>query len=437
MNSLFIYLLELNVALMILFVAYKLFFEKDSNFLIRRIYLLGVVVLPLILPLLPEAVQAPVGNIAPISLQLEGVTIIGEGAASETSTPFLVGRMAMIIYLLILGLGILKLLHQLLRISFAAVSSRRLDVEGIKLLANPGYHASSFFGYIFIDPESIKDDTFSHILEHENTHKKEWHSIDRILTEIFVLINWFNPVAWLFRRAVIQNLEYLADSAVLRRGTDPLKYQMSILNQYIGSASISNQFSSQIKKRITMLNKNYKLGSRWKLALLVPITAIALLFVSCTEKEGVKAEDIAVDAEKKAAESEIFYVVEEMPTFKGGEPIEFRNYIAKNLIYPKEAIANGVSGKVFVKFIVDKNGKVIIPDKELLAKAEAKPLDEVVVVAYRAIAEDAETPDEKYIQMLKDEAARVVSGSPDWTPGKQRGKNVDVMFTFPIVFALQ
>lgn len=186
-----------------------------------------------------------------------------------------------------------------------------------------------------------------------------------------------------------------------------------------------------------MLNKNYKLGSRWKLALLVPITAIALLFVSCTEKEGVKAEDIAVDAEKKAAESEIFYVVEEMPTFKGGEPIEFRNYIAKNLIYPKEAIANGVSGKVFVKFIVDKNGKVIIPDKELLAKAEAKPLDEVVVVAYRAIAEDAETPDEKYIQMLKDEAARVVSGSPDWTPGKQRGKNVDVMFTFPIVFALQ
>ena len=251
------------------------------------------------------------------------------------------------------------------------------------------------------------------------------------------MINWFNPVAWLFRRAVIQNLEYLADSAVLRKGTDPLKYQVSILNQYLGSASISNQFSSQIKKRITMLNKNYKLGSRWKLALLLPITAIALLFVSCTEKEGMKGEELAAPAVETATESEVFYVVEEMPTFNGGEPIEFRKYIAKNLRYPKEAIANGVSGKIFVKFIVNCEGKVIIPDKELLAQAEAKPLDEVVVVAYRGLAEDAETPDEKYIQMLKDEAIRVVAESPDWTPGKQRGKNVSVMFTFPIIFALK
>ena len=104
--------------------------------------------------------------------------------------------------------------------------------------------------------------------------------MDRILAEFFVMINWFNPVAWLFRKSVIQNLEYLADSAVMRKGTDPLKYQLSILNQYIGSASISNQFSSQIKNRINMLNKNYKLGSRWKLALLLPITAIALLYLS-------------------------------------------------------------------------------------------------------------------------------------------------------------
>ena len=437
MNSLFIYLLELNVALMILFVAYKLFFERDRNFLVRRIFLLGVVFLPFLLPLLPETIQAPVGNIAPLSLQLEGVTIIGEGSGGETATSFLVGRAAMIIYLLVLGLGILKLLHQLAQITRAALTSHRLYVEGIKLLANPTFHASSFFGYIFIDPKTPKDEAFSHILEHENMHKKEWHSLDRILTELFVLINWFNPVAWLLRRAVIQNLEYLADSAVLKKGTDPLKYQLSILNQYIGSASISNQFSSQIKNRIKMLNKNYRLGSRWKLALLLPITAIALLFVSCTEKESANADEVTAPEVRKIGESEIFYVVEEMPTFKGGEPIEFRKYIAQNMKYPKGARENGVSGKIIIRFIVDKDGKVVVPDQETLAKAEAKPIDEVVVTAYRTIAEDAETPDEKYIQMLKDEAIRVVSSSPDWTPGKQRGKNVAVMFTFPLIFKLQ
>ena len=186
-----------------------------------------------------------------------------------------------------------------------------------------------------------------------------------------------------------------------------------------------------------MLNKNYKLGSRWKLALLLPITAIALLFVSCTEKEGVKAEELLPAAEEKAAESQVFYVVEEMPTFNGEEPKTFRKYIAKNVRYPKEAAENGVTGRIIISFIVDKDGKVVIPEKEVLAQAKDKHNDEVVVVSYRTLEKDAETPDEKYIQMLKDEAIRVVSESPAWTPGKQKGKNVKVMFTFPINFVLQ
>lgn len=193
-----------------------------------------------------------------------------------------------------------------------------------------------------------------------------------------------------------------------------------------------------------MLNRDYKLGSRWKIAMLLPLTIIAFLIVSCTDKEAAIAEidavkEISADAAESTAvaESEIFYIVEEMPTFNGGEPVEFRKYIARNLKYPREAIDNGVTGKILVKFIVTKEGKVVIPDQETLAKAEAKPMDEVFVVAYRTVEEDAEAPDEKYIQLLKDEGIRVVSGSPDWTPGKQRGKAVDVLFTFPITFALQ
>lgn len=194
-----------------------------------------------------------------------------------------------------------------------------------------------------------------------------------------------------------------------------------------------------------MLNKNYKLGSRWKLFLLVPLTLIAFFFVACTEKDvpvtEIEAiEEVSPDVSESAnvTESEVFYIVEKMPVFKGDEThMEFRKYIAQNLMYPKEAIENGATGKIFIKFIVTKEGKVIIPDQETLAKAEAKPLDEVVVAAYRTLEEDVETPDEKYIQLLKDEAIRVVSSSPDWEPGSQRGTNVNVMYTFPISFALQ
>jgi len=445
MNSFYTYLVELNISLMILFVAYKLFFEKDKNFVIRRIYLLGVAIMPLILPLLPASLRMPVSSVAPISITLEEVTVFGAGAQETATGSLSFGSVLWLIYLIILGLGLIKVFMQLAKIIHAVFSSPGFEADGTSLLASKALHASSFFGYIFIDPDKTGEDSFRHILEHEGIHKREWHSVDRILVEVFVMINWFNPVAWMFRKSVIQNLEFLADSAVLRKGTDPMKYQLSILNQYIGSASLSNQFSSQIKNRINMLNRDYKLGSRWKVFMLLPLSLIAFFIVSCTDKDAPitdldAPEEISAEVSEspEIQESEVFMVVEEMPKFNGdAEAKEFRMYIAKNLKYPPEAAEAGVTGKIFTTFIVTKEGKVVIPKKDVLAEAEGKALDEVVVVAYRSIEEDATSPDEKYIQMLKDEAIRVITSSPDWEPGKQRGKAVNVMFTFPITFMLQ
>ena len=203
-----------------------------------------------------------------------------------------------------------------------------------------------------------------------------------------------------------------------------------------------------------MLNKNYKLGSRWKLFLLVPLTCIAFFFVACTEKEtlinnGATDEieempapgaEVAATMEQRALEEEeVFYVVENMPTFKGDDTYrEFRMFIAQNLKYPSEAIEAGVTGKIFIKFIVNKEGKVVIPTEEFLAKNEGPdPNDEVVVTAYRRLKEDDPTPDEKYIKMLEEEVRRVISLSPDWEPGSQRGTKVNVMFTFPVTFTMQ
>jgi hypothetical protein len=430
-------------------VAYKIFFEKDKNFLVRRIYLMGVMVLPFLLPLLPDSLRVPVSEMIPVSVVMEGVTVFASGSARETLPSLSFSQVAGAFYLVILTLGLLKLLIQLGIIVRAILISEKMEIQGTTLLSNPKLHASSFFSYIFIDPEIMEDESFQHILAHENIHKREGHSVDRILVEIFVMINWFNPVAWLFRRSVIQNLEYLADSAVLRKGTDPLKYQLSILNQYIGSASISNQFSSQIKNRINMLNKNYKLGSGWKLTILFPIVAIALIIVSCTDAEEVPAtqidepevvsEEIAgITPDATFSDEPVFRVVEEMPTFQGGDPtINFRKYIALNIQYPSEAAENGVTGRIFIQFVVTKEGKVIVPDLETFAKIEGKPMDEVVVVTYRTMEKGEEVPEDKYIQMLKDEVIRVVSSSPAWEPGKQRGQPVNVAFTFPVNFAMQ
>jgi len=115
------------------------------------------------------------------------------------------------------------------------------------------------------------------------------------------------------------------------------------------------------------------------------------------------------DDDEDIEEEEVFFIVEDMPTFNGGDPaVEFRKYIGQNLRYPEIASENGISGRVIVQFAVNKTGQVV---------------DAVVV---RSVD-----------PALDKEAIRVVMSSPKWTPGKQRGRPVSVLFTFPINFVLQ
>ncbi len=114
------------------------------------------------------------------------------------------------------------------------------------------------------------------------------------------------------------------------------------------------------------------------------------------------------EEEEEVNEMEVFFVVEDMPTFQGQSSDAFRIYIQQNLKYPTIAAENGVSGRVFVQFDVNEKGEI------------------TNVIVVRGVDPS-----------LDKEAVRVVKSSPKWTPGKQRGRPVRVRFTFPIVFQLQ
>ena len=184
MNNLFSYLLELNISLIILFIAYRLFFEKDKNFILRRIYLLVAMLLPLLLPIIPDSISLPGSPLAPVSINLDEVTVFGTRTDTAAVGSLSLASLLLALYIAILSLGILKVLLQLGYILLAILRSDRFNAQGITLLASKSLHASSFFRYIFIDPEAKGSDSFEHILEHENTHKREWHSVDRILVEL-------------------------------------------------------------------------------------------------------------------------------------------------------------------------------------------------------------------------------------------------------------
>ncbi|MBP5681940.1 MAG: energy transducer TonB, partial [Bacteroidales bacterium] len=112
-------------------------------------------------------------------------------------------------------------------------------------------------------------------------------------------------------------------------------------------------------------------------------------------------------AEAASMDDELFYVVEEMPEFPGGD-LALRKFIAENVRYPQDAKDNNEQGTVYVKFIVDKTGKVTEPT--IVKGSGCESLDE--------------------------EAIRVVNTIPDFTPGRQRGQNVAVSLAMPIKFAL-
>ncbi len=124
--------------------------------------------------------------------------------------------------------------------------------------------------------------------------------------------------------------------------------------------------------------------------------------------QDMEVEIVQFEEEEEEVAEEVFFIVEDMPKFQGGDHNGFRVWIQQNLKYPAIAAENGISGRVFVQFAVNGKGEIV---------------DAVVV---RGVD-----------PALDKEALRVVKSSPKWTPGKQRGKAVKVQFTFPISFVLQ
>lgn len=105
---------------------------------------------------------------------------------------------------------------------------------------------------------------------------------------------------------------------------------------------------------------------------------------------------------------DIFVVVEDMPRFQDGDFMQFRKYILSHIRYPQQAISKDISGRVYVQFIINKEGD--------LTDAKIIKTDHTI---------------------LGQEVLRVISESPKWTPGKQRGRSVDVSLIMPVDFVLR
>ena len=169
----------------------------------------------------------------------------------------------------------------------------------------------SYFNSIVYNSSLYSEAELESILEHEKVHSSQNHTIDVLITRFFCVVFWFHPLMWLYKKAILQNLEFIADSEASKKLSDKKAYQLTLLKitTQENCVVLTNHFyQSLIKKRIVMLNKNQSnKRNYWKYALVLPLLGAFLFFfqveIVAQEKAAPKQETKPEQIELKAVET--------------------------------------------------------------------------------------------------------------------------------------
>lgn len=433
------YFIIASAYIALFYIIYIMLIRRDTWYRRNRIYLLTTLFISLLLPFV--SITAVAGSlISSFNRDLiRIITIPDVNIYVSSPDPGLANGLPVLLLIYLAGsiTAFIVLIINLLKL-YGYV--RKYRKEGSRLVLTPPGKESGFsaMGYIFIS-SNLDDDTKNTILDHEQLHIQNKHFIDILLLRVIGIFLWFNPFIYLYERSLKELHEFETDQQMLDSGRNVISYQRLILNQIFNTSifTIQNGFSgrSLIKKRMIMMTKKRsKRMSGLKLFFAVPVILFVFAYFSCTRDEVNQSGQInktddpvwlsdqsdqdALSDEKpksnvqysdpKYIDDEIFVVVEDMPTFQGGDINKFREWVQRNVKYPDIAKENGIQGKVFVMFVVDDQGLVTQP--EVLRGVDPS---------------------------LDDEVLRVVSSSPSWSAGLQKGIPVKVRFSITVNFQLQ
>ena len=249
------YFLKFSAIIVLFYVFYKLFLERETFFHSIRGYFLVGIFLAFTLPLviIPEYIY-----IDPVfTSQVPQTAIDSQSQTVNSFDP-------MTIIFSLYGLGVLFFalrfilqLSSLTRFIFQLPKKRKGSF--VYITTNKVNTPFSFFHYIIYPKKGYDKLELNQILDHEKVHAKEFHSIDILFTQLMIVFNWFNPIAWLYYKEIQKNLEFIADQGAQTEHTPKDAYQYLLLKTVSPNYSMaltSNFYNSLIKKRINMLHKN-------------------------------------------------------------------------------------------------------------------------------------------------------------------------------------
>ncbi len=299
-------LFKSSVVLTAFIVVYYLVLYKSSHFNINRTFLIIGMLLTLSIPFIdityPVYVEMQTYDskeqIVTIPEEIPEVPVMKEVEPIKQSIDWKIAILW--IYVVVSILLTLKLLSSLMYGFWLLTTAQKIKWKSSSIYIHHRVKNPMVFGsWIFIRDKSYLEPEKEQVLIHELIHKKQNHWIDMLLSELLLIICWINPLTLVYRKAVQNNLEYIADRGVLNTGLQLNSYIQSILCETMGAEAIvlANHFrTSQNKQRLKMM-KNVK-QSKWgkfKLLLILPLTGILLWAFSEREYVYQKVENANIN----------------------------------------------------------------------------------------------------------------------------------------------
>jgi TonB family protein len=277
MEALALYLLKSVIWLAGFILVFILFLRNERFFFLNRIYLVTGILTSFFFPLISVhyiVVLPVIRNFQTESAVVSEIQNAGSSIIPDLKLMLLVLYLSGVLFVLTL---IIKQGRSLLR---TIKKSGIISLHPVKLIKTPDYTSTfSFFSYVFVNP-SITDIETKEIMNHELVHIRQKHWFDLLLVELLCMIQWFNPIVWIYVRFIRQNHEYLADEVALQRTSDPAIYRAVLLNQIVGApvVSLTNSFNYSLnKKRFNMMKNIISSPYRkMKILLILPVFAIVL-----------------------------------------------------------------------------------------------------------------------------------------------------------------
>lgn len=423
-NSILRFIVESGICLVSFYLLYWILLRRETFYRLNRLYLLSSVIISIVLPLFHFPIQLT-GSAASFipSIPSLGQSIVP--AERLSSEPGVIAqsiqlnwfRITVFIYFLgtavmlaKLGIGIAKILK--IRMEGIIDKTYTFNIVYTKRNISP----FSFFNYVFLREAQNESANVVSILDHECVHIRQRHTYDNVFIELVLAFFWFNPIIWLYREAIKDTHEFLADDGAIENGNSLLAYKSFILAQVSINPEfpITSSFASRIRKRVVMINLGpSSTAAKVKVLLAIPLTFILSAMLSGQDYKFTQEPQyppIVYDWDSIPnfyMGQDVYRMPEEPATFNGGPWQDFANYISEQMQITEVRAQPGSRGLVIVSFIIDYKGDLSYTS---------------------AVLADAPELEEEAIRIIK-------ASSKKWRPAKQDGEDVSSVFVYPFRFA--